>query len=389
MQIAIVVPSLSQGGAERVASMIAKYLVEHHHHVVLITIRSAVEDFFSLDKRVERVALGLSRTTKNPFGSIPFNLSVVMKLRNAVRHHGVDIVLSLVDRTNIRVLLATCFLRIPIIVSERNDLQCRRLGFFWRLLRRYTYRMASVVVVQTDGAAMQVRSMVKYPGNIVVIPNAVSLDLVNTSDLPKYATIQSENDIVRILAVGRLHEQKGFDLLIEAFGQVLLSVPNSELTIVGEGQERLNLIELCKAHAPSGKVHMPGAVRNIEQYYASAHIFVLSSRYEGFPNVLLEAMAFGVPSIAFDCPSGPGEIVSDEKNGIIVPAGRVDMLSSAIIRLAKDREFAHDLGVRAAHDIATRFSASNVMGLWEDLIKTQLSQERTNAERTDSFGAEM
>ena len=123
-------------------------------------------------------------------------------------------------------------------------------------------------------------------------------------------------------------------------------------------------------------VLMPGIVKNPEQWLQHAAMFVLSSRFEGFPNALLEAMQCGLPVAAFDCPSGPGEIVRHEQTGLLVPAGDVDALAAAITRLASDADLRQRLGSAAAADVASRFSLQHIASMWEALLVGVAGQTR-------------
>jgi glycosyltransferase involved in cell wall biosynthesis len=182
---------------------------------------------------------------------------------------------------------------------------------------------------------------------------------------PRPDTLERRNTAV---AVGRLGREKGFDLLLEAYARSGLPKAGWQLVILGDGPERDMLQRRIEQLGLQGSVLMPGVVKNPEQWLQHAELFVLSSRFEGFPNALLEAMQCGLPVAAFDCPSGPGEIVRHEQTGLLVPAGDVDALAAAITRLANDADLRQRLGSAAAIDVASRFSLQQIASMWEALL---------------------
>jgi glycosyltransferase involved in cell wall biosynthesis len=158
--------------------------------------------------------------------------------------------------------------------------------------------------------------------SIQVIPNPNSLDSPQVNDI-KFRE-------KTVLAVGRLSYQKGFDLLIEAWNKVGAHEEGWKLQIVGSGEEDEKLYRLVKNLNLDSSLEFIPATKNIEQYYPKASFFVLSSRYEGYPLVLVEAMGFSLPCIAFDCKTGPREIIGNHKDGLLVETGNVTELAEQI-----------------------------------------------------------
>jgi glycosyltransferase involved in cell wall biosynthesis len=192
----------------------------------------------------------------------------------------------------------------------------------------------------------------------VVIPNPVTLT-------PFKRPTQGEH--FRFVAVGRLERQKGFDLLLEAFARAADKLPSASLAIFGEGPERPALKLLADRLGISGRIVMPGTTKTPQEWLEAGSIFVLSSRFEGFPNVLLEALLTGMATVAFDCPWGPSEIFRNEESYPLVPAADVDALAAALIRVATDPETKRrleDIGPR----VAARFSETSVFAQWDGLI---------------------
>ncbi len=164
--------------------------------------------------------------------------------------------------------------------------------------------------------------------------------------------------------------QKGFDLLIEAFALLAADHPDWSLLILGEGPERVALQARIEHLGVAAAVQLPGHVGNLADWYRRADLFVLSSRYEGFPNVLAEAMAHGCAAVSFDCPTGPRDIVRDEVDGLLVtPSGGPPALAGALSRLMQDESLRRRMAVNA-REVADRFASDRILGLWTQALST-------------------
>ena len=166
------------------------------------------------------------------------------------------------------------------------------------------------------------------------------------------------------MALGRLARHKGFDLLLEAFRQVADKHPQWIVEIYGEGDQRQDLERLCAAWNLDRRILLPGWTRDPQAVLSRADLFVLPSRYEGFPNALLEAMACGLASVSFACSEGLSEIVRSEVDGLLVPAEDVAALAVALDRLMSDEGLRRRLGERA-RDVVQRFSSARFFRQWD------------------------
>jgi GalNAc-alpha-(1->4)-GalNAc-alpha-(1->3)-diNAcBac-PP-undecaprenol alpha-1,4-N-acetyl-D-galactosaminyltransferase len=170
-----------------------------------------------------------------------------------------------------------------------------------------------------------------------------------------------------------LSHQKGFDLLIEAFARLTPKYPGWELRIIGEGTDRAALERLATERGVALRVRFCGWLNDPQPVLAGSELFVLSSRWEGFPNALLEAMACGVPAVSFDCDSGPSEIIRDRVDGLLVPPDDVSALASALDHLMDDAALRREMGDRA-REVVTRFSCARFFAQWDNVVRGVLGE---------------
>jgi GalNAc-alpha-(1->4)-GalNAc-alpha-(1->3)-diNAcBac-PP-undecaprenol alpha-1,4-N-acetyl-D-galactosaminyltransferase len=368
MRLSLVISSLSYGGAERVMSMMANYLAEKGLDVILITLDTQEKDFYELDPKVKRVAIGLMQESPHVVKALFNNLRRIRALRKAIKTNSPDAVISFVDKMNVLTLLSCIGLSVNNkIVSERTDPTKHEIGRIWELLRRITYPLAKRVVLQTENVGKWARNIIREE-KIAIIPNPFSFsNEVPEQDDSAFLPLFGGTPQRTIVTMGRLSYEKGFDLLLRAFAELADSFPEWRVIIFGEGDERDSLSCLARDLRVADKVFLPGRVKNPAFLLKQADLFVMPSRYEGFPNALCEAMVCGLPVISFDCPSGPRDIISDGIDGILVPPEDVNALAEAIAKLIGDVEKRRMLS-QNAKQVAERFGISQVIRKWEDLI---------------------
>jgi glycosyltransferase involved in cell wall biosynthesis len=274
-----------------------------------------------------------------------------------------DLIISFLDRWNIITLAASIGLGVPVLVQEHCDPNERALGGTWELLRYLLYPRASFVVTLTPTAMRFFSLRPKIRGR--VIPNPV---VVPPNEYVHPSSNIIGKDYRKIVSLGRLHEVKSFDKLLSAFAFIANKHPDWSLEIWGDGPERPQLTSLIVEMNLEGRVSLPGVTRNPFACLTGADLFVMTSKTEGFPMALCEAMACGVPVISFDCPSGPRHIVRDGVDGVLVPPGDINALAIAMDRLMSDEAERCRLANRAP-DVLERFSLEKVVGMWEELIR--------------------
>jgi len=363
-RLTLVIPSLELGGAERVIAQMANHWSEAGDDVTVVTLSSAASDTYALSPRVARVPLDLLRESRHAPAALWNNVVRVWKLRRALKESRPDAVISFTDRMNVTTLMAAIGLGLPVIVSERVDPARHPIGRAWSRLRIAMYPRAAAHVVQTEKVGDYIRSLARGKP-VYVIPNAVSPPAPETVERSKLVKDAARPHLV---AMGRLAPQKGFDLLIEAFARLASKFPQWSLRIVGEGPERAQLERQIAHRGLAGRVTLCGWTSRPESALIGCELFVLSSRYEGFPNALLEAMACGLPAISFDCESGPAEIIRHEVDGLLVPAENVEELARAMERLMSDEAERRRLGEKA-REVTGRFGPERYFDLWETVLR--------------------
>jgi len=363
MRLCLICNSLSEGGAGRVAALLANGFAAHGWAVTLMTTDDGSGDRISnLISEVVHMPLSIEYASSSPARAVFANVKRAGIIRRAVLGTGAGLVISFLDRTNVLAVLATRGTGIGTIVSERTDPGGRNIGLYWETMRLLTYAWADALVCQGQRALSSFRRSVRLKGcvipNPVVVPNGTAGKSREGSNGP---------GPFRLVAMGTFKPEKGFDLLVRAFARVVSDHPDWSLTIWGDGSERGAIDRLRHKLGISDRVHLPGRTQNPQSELAEGDLFVLSSRVEGFPNALVEAMAVGLPVIATDV-GAVTEIVRPGVDGTIVRPGDERVLASAMDRLMGDGELRREMGFRG-RDVLFRFSLEKVIMMWKDLIQ--------------------
>lgn len=360
MKIVLVMPTLSCGGAERVGAAMANYWIEQGNEVTLITLDDPQsKPFYELSTKVHYIQLGLFNESKNIAEGLKNNFSRVKSLHTLFKKQEADVIISIIGRSNIRVLFAAVILKTPIIVFEQIDPARDSLSCLWRVLRLLAYARANRIIVLTQEFAKYFPSFLR--GRIRVIPNPVVL-----TDLSAEKSL-SGRDMLKIIAVGRLELQKGFDYLLQALTGLKDASQKWDLTILGEGSQRQSLELLCTQLGLVDQVYFAGKVKDVAAFLQQSDLFILSSRVEGFPLALCEALACGVPVIATDCAASIREIVRDRIDGVIVPNEDVPALTKAISDLMSDPERRERMAYQAS-SIVGKLNLPLIMAKWDELL---------------------
>ena len=379
MRILYCIPALwNSGGMERVLTQKVNWLAAHTAHEITILTTERVpagspEHYFPLSEKVKAVSLDIDFNAdySKPLPAKYFAHMSRMRayeraLRGYIGEHRIDLCISLCGKeiAFLRRLPCRTMVEMHFAKDQRRQLlMANHRGWFWSLAGRVrTWQLVRavrplerlVVLTESDKKAWEEAGC----RNVTVIPNPCSLEGLKIPMKPKKKTI---------LAVGRLHEQKGFDMLLQAWQAIEKEYPERTLRIVGEGPRRAEL-EAQAGTLGLKHVSLAGRTENVADEYSEASLFVLSSRYEGLPLALIEAMWSGVPCVAFDCPQGPAELL-DQERGWLVPVNDVEKLTEQIEYVISHPDEAQERARKAQQFAHATYSEQTIMPEWKRIIE--------------------
>lgn len=360
--VAIVTSGLGAGGAERVIAQLAAHWVESGARVSIVTFdRPGDSIFHPLDPGVEvhRLTLDADRSS-GVVQRLRLQIRRVLAVRRFCRTARPDAVFAFLTKVSLLALAAKLGTGVPVVACERNNPERQDTHPLWNAILRKLYGRAALIVCQTRGSIRCIPP--RLHDRVAVIPNPIMPFGV--------AGVRSGRTLV---AVGRLTHQKGFDLLIAAFAAIADRHPDWVIDIWGEGPERAALEQQIRREELESRIRLCGQSERPGSWLETASAFILPSRYEGFPNVLGEAMAAGLPVIAARCDFGPEEIIEDGQTGLLAESENVDALSAAIDRLLSDADLRTALGTRAELAIR-RYAPETVATQWDEALKRAVGQ---------------
>lgn len=360
MKIIFIIHALdSMGGAEKILTTLTNYLVTQNHDISIVTL-SHTDSIFKLDKRIKLIKMKKDDEQKT---LIPKKLksifSQIKYIKNTIQTNKPDILVSFISSVNILSTISAKITKVPIIISEHSSYHLTLTpgrgkidSIFWRILRRITYPLVSHLVILTE----EDKPKYHYVPNLSIIKNPLILK-------NNHQSIKREKII---LGVGRLESIKGFDMLIDAFSK--LNLKDWKLLIAGEGSQRENLEAQIQKLNMSKSIQLLGLVDDMELQYKKSSIYVLSSRSEGFPGGLCEAMGYGSACVAFDCPTGPKEIIHHGVTGILIEANNITKLSDELKILTTDKTQRELLGLES-QNIINKLNIETIAKEWETIFK--------------------
>ncbi len=344
MKIVFVNSSLQSGGTERALSGYANYLC-NFNDITIIKLDSE-PSFYKLDDRIKLINLGLIAKSSSFIEAVFNNLKRIYILKKIFYKLSPDIVFSFQTQTNILSIIAAKISGLKIMAFEQiNHLYEKSMAFI--VLRRILYPMLDKLFVLTRFDQDYYGGFVK---KVVKIPNAVFVKFPEKNEFEKKEKI--------ILAVGRFHEDKQFDVLIKIFSRI--DRQGYKLLIAGDGPIKDRCKKLVDELILSDSVFILEKTSEIEKLYSRARIFCLTSLMEGFPNVLIEAMSFGCVPVAFDCLTGPSDIITDSFDGFLIKDFNENKFAEKLSYLINNEDILRKMSEKS-FDSAKRFYPEKIL----------------------------
>ncbi|WP_205479955.1 glycosyltransferase family 4 protein [Sphingomonas arenae] len=370
-RVAFVLSGLGPGGAEGVIAKISERLVQADFDVTVIAFdRPDQPVFHAFHENVRLIRLALP-PVRSRLGGPANIIRRFLRLRRTLRRERFDVVISFLTKINALTLAASAGTGTPVIVSERNNPLLQPNNRLWSLVLKPLYPRAHAIVLLTDASRSCLPPRERTRAVVIRNPAApLPFELLGA-------------DGTRCVGVGRLTRQKGFDLLITAFSRIADRFPDWELVIWGEGPDRPLLEAQVRQLGLEGRVTLPGVTAKPGAWVESAAMLVLSSRYEGGPNVVIEAMATGLPVIATRCDFGPSELIDDGQDGLLVPPEDPEALASAMARMMADRRLRAELASAGHRRMIADASIDRVVGQWVDVIGSALRSRASEHHRSE------
>jgi len=322
--IAFMLPSLVAGGAERVFVNLLKEFDRSRFYLHMIVVNPTGPYLKTVPDDIAFHGLGYKKVS----WAIP-------EIVNTIRKINPDIIISTLDHLNVALLLVKPFLpnKTLLFLRECNLTSCNlAIGFknvVFRMVKKRLLKFADRIICPANAIKndLQINFGIR-PDKMITIYNPVQVEVIRSNLQPHDPGKHSS--VYKIVSAGTLEHRKGFDLLINVMSKIVKKNNKVHLTLLGDGPEKENLRKQINSLSLSDNVRLAGYQKNPFIYFSKADLFVLSSRYEGLPNVMLESLACGTPVVAFNCPGGIDEIIVNESQGALVPENDVQALSKAI-----------------------------------------------------------
>lgn len=354
MRISIIIPDITRaGGTERAVVTVANMLCERYSEIRILSMtKSDVQcSYYQIDERVSVFFLNNEPLQSKVSHKIKWSINTVSLLNNYFKENKTDLIISTGHNYN----WLLYFIKGG---NYEKKVACEHIVYssiprLSRLFMRLTYPFLDQIVVLSDIAA---KSFNKY-SKIAVIPNAIPFKTVKKSPLVDK----------QILMVGRLSPEKGIERLIPIASIIKKKFADWKIIILGDGPERHSLEEQIKNADLNDFILLKGAVKDVQSYYLSSSIYIMTSHFEAFPMVLLEAQSFGLPIVSYNCPEGPAQIVDNNTSGFLIDNGNFNDFSEKVLMLIKNKELRQEMGENGKNN-ASKFSEDKILLQWESLI---------------------
>lgn len=357
--VTFIIPNLWMGGAENALIILANEWVKTAN-ISIITFDTG-ETFFEIDPRVKVIPLD---TTTHKYGFLSPLINGIKRLRRlpaAISKTSPDVTMAVMDTSIMWTFFSRFHTKVPLVMVFQITPAKPIIRSFFRPLIKVLYQKADGAVLLTQSMENVFKQLkIKLPEKIFVIPNPLSKASISEGELKR-------EDV--ILGVGRLKDQKQFDLLIKIFHR--LQPTHWQLWIVGDGENRKQIEKLIRDYDLGDKVLLVGAQTDVRDYYARAKVFALSSSHEGFPLVLCEAMSNGCACISYDCETGPSDIIRHRFDGLLIEDQNHDSFVEQLGVLINDPEQMSSYSEKA-RTLFDKVNIENLISKWDAVVESVL-----------------
>ncbi len=361
MKICLAISTMSSGGAERNTSILANYFSKDNE-VFILTLQKNNKAFYKIDKNIKIISLDLLKNTKNFFLKFLNVIKRIYIIRLKLKKQKPDVLISFLETTNITLIISSFFLSsIKLkIVSDRNDPRYSERPIIISILKFLFYRFSDFVVLQTK----KIKENYSFLENkkIKIIQNIIS----DKIKIKKNYKIKKK---LKIISVGRLEPQKGYDILLKSLNILKKKKQNFSCDIFGTGSEKKKIKKNIIKFGLKNNVFLRGVNSDLLNHYKKYDLYILSSKFEGYPNSLLEALASGLTSISSDCDYGPSEIITNNLNGLLFKNRNHLDLYKKINFLLKNKSKFSEFGKNSKKKFRTTLFNKDKIIKWEKLLK--------------------
>ena len=352
-RVIFIISELNSGGTQKTVKHLIDKFYNDNFIVKIITFEK--KKIYNLKKKIEYFNLNASFESKNKLLGIINNIYRIILIRRILKNNNNSYLISFLTSTNILSIFANFFLNNKLILSERNDPLRQPINFFWRTLRFFFYRFADEIICNSKQAIVYFNKFISLK-KLKYIPNYINLN-------KSYKSSQSKI----ILSIGRMHMQKGFDTLIKGFKKSKAIKLKWKLILIGNGPEKRKLQNLSKLLNLGNNIKFINYT-NPYKWYKKAGIFALFSRYEGMPNVVLEAASFKLPIIISKDTGGALDIVKNNKSGVVVKNNSTNEVGKCINKFINNSKLRKRMGYEVYKKIKNFSNINTIYMYWKKII---------------------
>lgn len=375
----------NSGGMEKVLIDKVNYLSNYYNYeIMIVTIEQKNRKiFFRIDEKIKHQDLNINYSEDiNKF----FLLRILKylkknnfhkkKLKNLIDEFNPDIIISLggkeafflpniIKKNSIKLVRENHFNKNVHFLRDNKNLYLKLKSYYMNIMEKNSINKYDEFIVLTEEDKKLWNN-----SKIKVIPNSIKVN----------GNIKVNYNNKKVISIGRLEYQKGYDILIDIWKNIVKDFPEWKLEIYGEGTEKEKLLLKIKKFNLSNKIILKGITYNIEKAYLESSIYIMTSRYEGLPMVLLEASSYGLPLISFACPCGPKDIIKNGENGFLIEKNNIELISNKLKQLMRDFSLRKKMGIKG-NKIIKKYDQKNVMQEWHNLFNNL----KEGKEKNDNF----